>query len=173
VSSLAAERALARAGVGTLHGLRPNRWWSGACVLGGKITIATLSLDADGAGSFDSEKSGQFELSGRDQQSVQALHAEVSAFVERMSLTDMQLRLGPPAGPQVPTAESYICEAVMYHVASIRIRTIMANTLSAWMRHKGFETGSQARDKYWQFAFGAAAYATERDGVEVKLSEQE
>ena len=173
LSPIAAERALGRAGVGTAQGLRPNRWWSGACVLGGKITIATLILDADGVGCFDGERSAVFELAGRDQHSVRELHSAVGAFAERMSLLDIHLRIGPSAGPKMGKAKSHVCECVLHLLSATRISTISANSLNRWILHKGYEVGNQARDRYWQYAFAAAAFAAEHDGVEVKLPTQE
>jgi hypothetical protein len=97
----------------------------------------------------------------------------VGIFVDRMSLTDINLRIGPAAGPKMAKVESHICEAVLYLVGGARIVPVAANSLGRWMQLKGFEASNQAHEKCWQYAFAAAAHATERDGVEVKLSGQE
>ena len=164
---------MARAGVETRQGLRPNRWWSGASVRCGKITIATLCIDADGHACLDPDRSVQFELKSRDQKAVMELCIAVGMFVDRMSLTGITLRIGPSTGPKVGKAQSHICEAVLYLIGVAPVVTVNANSLGGFMRAKGYEVGSQARDQCWQYAFGAAAYAAERDGVEVKFQVQE
>jgi hypothetical protein len=142
-------------------------------VLGGRITIATLIIDADGTASLDRDRTAEFALGGRDQQSVRDLHAEVGDFVHRMALADIHLRLGPSAGPKMAKVESHICEGVLYLLASTRIVAIPANSLGHWMQCKGYEVSNQARDRYWEYALATAACAAERAGVEVKLSAQE
>lgn len=143
---------------------RPCLRWTGAAVLGGKISIVTVSKDPDAGWLTDPRRSGEFELARRDQASALKLHSSLNGFLRRAWITRILLRTGPGRGPHSAKAETHICEGVLYLLAGVQIEQISEVSLRPRERERGHDAVEQLRSRCWHFAEAAAIYAAELAG---------
>jgi hypothetical protein len=134
--------------------------WSGAAILGGKLSIVTVSKDEDGDWDLDVMKSREFKLDQRKQSAATMLHSNVSGFLRRARITRIFLRVGSSRGSHSGKAESYICEGLLYMAAGVEVHHLSAFGLAPWMNQRGLELGRESR-RGWHLACAAALYAAE------------
>lgn len=142
---------------------RTNSSWSGASILGGRITIVTVTRADDGTWSIDPLKSAEFPRAERDQASIRQLHAVLDQYLSRARISEVFLRLGAGAGPHNAKAESHICEAILALLLGVRLHHVSAFSLTPWLRAKHQVISCQAAHRSWQFALSAAQYAAETE----------
>jgi len=136
--------------------------WSGASILGGTITIATVCRDPNGHFHLDDAKSGQFELASRDQGGAGRLHDNLTGFFRRSQLSDVFLRRSSGRGPSPAKAEGHMCEGILYLVMGVQTHSVSPFSLTPWLREKGYDLPAQVRDRAWHLAIATAIYGAER-----------
>lgn len=134
--------------------------WSGAAILGGKISVVTVTKGRDGDWELDELRSREFKLDQRKQAAARMLHSNLNGFLRRSMIARIFLRVGPGHGPHSGKAESHICEGLLYMVAGVEVHHLSAFSLAPWMNQRGFELGRESR-RGWHLACGAAIYAAE------------
>jgi hypothetical protein len=134
---------------------------SGAAIVGGAVTIVSLARAEDGQWILDAEGCREFKLAGRDQTSVQSFHAEMSAFISTVNISDLFLRVGPRSGPLTGIVESHVCEAALC-LCPLRVHEVSAFSIAPRMRAANLEFGSQRQERAWQYALAAACLGSEQ-----------
>jgi len=141
---------------------RGQQSWSGASIMGGRITIVTIVRNEDGLWSMDDSKSAEFPRVERDQASIRRLHAALSYHFSRTGITELHLRLGAGAGPHNAKAEVHICECALALIPGVHVLHVSPQTLTPWLRAKHQVISCQMVERSRQFALSAAQYAAER-----------
>ena len=140
---------------------RPSLRWSGAAIVGGKISIVTVSKDPDGDWSLDRSRSREFKLPRRCQAEAKMLHANLANFLRRSFITTIFLRAGSSRGPHPAKAESHICEGLLYAIGGVQVHHLSAFSIAPWMRERGYDLERQGLDRGWHLAAATAIYAAE------------
>jgi hypothetical protein len=143
---------------------RPFLRWSGAAILGGGLSIVTVSKANDGDWEPDLLRSREFKLDQRSQAAASMLHANLNGFLRRSMITKIFLRVGSSHGPHSGKAESHICEGLLYMVAGVEVHHLSAFSLTPWMNQRGLELGRESR-RGSHLARAAAIYAAEENMV--------
>ena len=138
----------------------PRKFVSGAAVVGGALTIATLGKAADGEWYVDSDRSAQFKLCGRDQDRVLSFYSEVSHFISAVNISELFLRVGPRGGPLSGVIESHVCEATLC-LGPARVHQVSAFSIASRMRVAELEFRGQKDQRAWQYAVAAACVGAE------------
>jgi hypothetical protein len=141
---------------------RPFLRWSGAAILGGELSIVTVSKDHDGDWEVDVLRSREFKLDQRSQAAATTLHANLNGFLRRSLITRIFLRVGPSRGPHSGKAKSHICEGLLYMVAGVEVHHLSAFSLAPWMNQRRLELGRES-GRGWHLARAAAIYAAEEN----------
>lgn len=158
----AALRQLVSASVAprTVRG-RPSQRWSGASIVGGKISIVSVRKDGKGAWTVDELRSREFDLTQRDQASAWRLHSTLNGFFRRSMISRIFLRTGSSRGPHAAKVETGICEGLLSVAGGVAVEQVSAFSLAPWMRLRGYDLEGQGRNRGWQYATAAAIYAAE------------
>jgi hypothetical protein len=135
--------------------------WSGAAILGGKISIATVNKDADGHWSLDKARSREFDLAERSQAAIRQLQSTLDEFLRRSHISRIYLRT--PSGGREYRAkpQTSICEGILCLRGGVQVHHVPASGLTRWMREQGYDLDQQSRNRGWHFAAAAAIYAAE------------